>query len=327
MKTILRGTLAANRRWLPWLLAAAALALLLVLLGGSAALLAFPYAQAGALLRRLSLASSAGNLAAWLLFFLLGAVPAGVWLWLKRKDLRWEGDWALPFFSPALWLLLYAMVNPGLLADFLSLDNGAAMTEVAQTALALVFDSFLVLYLVLRLLHRAADGGPEALPRGLCFALSAVAAACVLLFCAVCVPTLVSAFRTEESDLLWGASQYAGFPFAAFARFLIDGGALLADAWAALMGVYLLRELQRDRYGEQSIAAAHALAAFCRTALTVLLLATALYNLVSLFTLSGGADIQLSVPVFSIAFSLLLLLLARAMEDRRVLKQENDLFI
>lgn len=325
MKTILRGTLAANRRWLPWLLAAAALTLLLVLMGGSAALLAFPYAQAGALLRRLSLASAAGDLAAWLLFFLLGAVPASAWLRLRRRGRLLPGDGALPLFSPALWLLLYAMVNPGLLAGLLDLE-GAAATEMAQSAAALAFDSFLVLYLTLRLLRRAAEGGPEALPRGLCLALSAVAAACVLLLCAVQVPALLAAFRTEESGLLLGVRQSA-FPLAACARFLIDGGALLADAWAALMGVSLLRELERDRYGEQSVAIAHALAAFCRTALTVLLAATALYNLCSLFALSGGGELQLSVPVFSIAFSLLMLLLARAMADRRLLQQENELFI
>ncbi len=333
MKSICLETLRCSRRFLLRLAAAAVLTLLLAA-GGVEQLLAFPYAQLGSLLRTLSLSSAAGNIAAWALLLLLGAIPAAVWLTLKKKSLTRGGDGVLLLFTPLLILVLYAMVNPGMLAEFLSLDGSALMQEAAQLALALTFDSFLLLYLALRLMHRAEHGGEDALPRGLILALQAVAAVSVFLLCASCVPAFLAAFEAEEAA--FGSIVYTGdlafmsaasFPFSDFVRFLISGGSLLADAWIALMGIYLLRLLMADRYCEEAVTAAAALAAFCRTAVTVLLTVLALFNFFTLFSLSEGGHIQLSVPVFSVAFSLLMLLISRALADRRALKQENELFI
>lgn len=328
MTTVLQRTLREERRFLLWLLLAAA-AGLSANLGGAELATAFPYGLLGLGLRRLSLASAAGNALAWAGLLVLGAIPAGVWLWLRRRNRLRRGDWALWVFVPVLWLTLYAMVNPAWLAQQLLLSPTVDMTAAVQSALALTVDSFLLLYLALRLMDRAAEG-ETALTRALILALRLTAVVCVGFAFADPVPELF-ACAAEWSGLLSSHTiildESSSPSLGALLEPLLSALALLLDGWIALVGASLLRLLGREPYGEDAVALARSLAAFCRAAVTALLAALALSDLITLLTLDGGGHVRLSLPVFSIAFSLLMLFASRALADRRALKQENDLFI
>lgn len=326
--TVLQRTLREERRFLLWLFPAAA-AGLIANLGGAEPAAAFPYGLLGLGLRQLSLSSAVGNVLAWALLLILGAIPAGVWLLLRRRNRLRRGDWALWVFVPVLWLTLYAMVNPAWLARQLLLSPMADMTAVVQGALALTVDSFLLLYLALRLMDRAAEG-ESALIRALILALRLTAAVCVGFAFADPLPELF-ARAAEWSGLLSSHTFFLNESAApspgALLEPLLSAFALLLDGWIALVGASLLRLLGREPYGEDAVALARALAGFCRAAVTALLAALAFGNLLTLLTLDGGGHVRLSLPVFSIAFSLLMLFASRALADRRALKQENDLFI
>lgn len=328
MMTVLQRTLREERRFLLWLFLAAA-AGLIANLSGTELVMAFPYGLLGMGLRRLSLSSAAGNVLAWALLAALGAIPAAVWLWLRKQDRLRRGDWALWVFVPVLWLTLYAMVNPAWLARQLLLSPMADMTAVVQSALALTVDSFLLLYLALRLMDRAAEG-EAALTRALILALRLTAAVCVGFAFADPLPELF-ACAAQWSGLLSSHTVFLNESVSpspgALLEPLLSALALLLDGWIALMGASLLRLLGREPYGEDAVALARSLAAFCRAAVTALLAALAFGDLLTLLTLDGGGHVRLSLPVFSIAFSLLMLFASRALADRRALKQENDLFI
>lgn len=330
MSDVFTKTLRENRRFLCLLLLLAAAALPLSR-SGMDALLAFPYAQIGDGLRWLSLSSAAGNVLAWALLLALGALPAAVWLWLRKRGRLHGGDWALWVFVPVLWGTLYGMVNPGSLAAALTLSRSGELAAFARPALALTVDSFGLLYLVRRLM--AASEGAQA-HRVLALLLRLMAAACAILLGASALPEIVEACGGLGSGLgsALGSDAFlmggnGGFSLGAFLQTLLSAAALVLDGWLALLGVHLLHLLQDEPYGEGTVAAAKAMAAFCRGAVTAILTALALTNLLTLLTLSDGGHIQLTLPVLTVAFALLMGLISRTLADRRALKQENELFI
>lgn len=328
MNALFSNTLRENRRFLLLLLPVTAAAFLLSRCGMDD-LLAFPYAQLGQGLRWLSLSSAVGNILAWAGLIVLGAVPAMIWWWLRKRGRLRRGDWALLVFVPALWGTLYGMVNPGSLASALLLRRGGALAAFARPALALTVDSFALLYLVLRLMTAAEEEGQSA-SRVLALLLRLVTVTCAALLGATALPEIAEVCSGLGNTL--GADTFVidaggGFSLGAFLRALLEAAALGLDGWLALLGVTLLRQLQSEPYGEGTVSAAKAMAVFCRRAVTALLTALALVNLLTLLTLGSGGHIQLTLPVLTVAFALLMGLVSRTLADRRALKQENELFI
>ena len=88
--------------------------------GSNMEYITFPWKQLGTALRRLSLSGSAGNAAAWVLFFIIGAAPlaAAAILYLRRRSCR--ADWLLPVLSVMLYAALWFYVNPSYMNVYLS---------------------------------------------------------------------------------------------------------------------------------------------------------------------------------------------------------------
>ena len=78
-------------------------------------IVAFPFEQLGEGLRALSLSGGAGNAAAILFYVLLSLIPAGIWLILKKKQKTMPIDFTLFLLSVLLFVVLYYMINPGLM--------------------------------------------------------------------------------------------------------------------------------------------------------------------------------------------------------------------
>ena len=78
-------------------------------------LIAFPFEQIGAGLRVLSLSGAVGNVVAILLYMLLGLIPAGIWGFLHWRKKSEPLDFMLLAISALLFVILYYMINPGLL--------------------------------------------------------------------------------------------------------------------------------------------------------------------------------------------------------------------
>ncbi|MBR2045670.1 MAG: hypothetical protein IJ958_06000, partial [Agathobacter sp.] len=106
-------------------------------------ILNFPLEQIGWGLRQLSLSGGVGNVVAILLFLFVGVLPCGVFLLLKKKGKALFIDWMLVGLSVVLLLVLYYMINPGLLPVSII---GSKML------LGSAFYSVLIGYLVLRVI-------------------------------------------------------------------------------------------------------------------------------------------------------------------------------
>ena len=129
-------------------------------------IVAFPFEQLGVGLRALSLSGGAGNAAAILFYVLLSLIPAGIWLILKKKQKAMPIDFTLFLLSVLLFVVLYYMINPGLM-DF-------AVPGTGKWSLGSTFYSVLLGYLLIRALLKYRNAGAKKLQEGLWLLLGAV---------------------------------------------------------------------------------------------------------------------------------------------------------
>ena len=109
-------------------------------------LAAFPLEQIAVGLRYLSLSGAAGNVIAIVLYVLISLIPL---VFLLRKK-RQPEDCFLVLLSLHLFFALYCMINPGLIVKKMTLSLG---TEFEKALLGLMFYSFLLGYLVIRMVR------------------------------------------------------------------------------------------------------------------------------------------------------------------------------
>ena len=129
-------------------------------------IVAFPFEQLGVGLRALSLSGGAGNAAAILFYVLLSLIPAGIWLILKKKQKTMPIDFTLFLLSVLLFVVLYYMINPGLM--------GFAVPGTGKWSLGSTFYSVLLGYLLIRALLKYRNAGAKKLQEGLWLLLGAV---------------------------------------------------------------------------------------------------------------------------------------------------------
>ena len=116
--------------------------------------------------------------------------------------------------------------------------------------------------------------------------------------------------------------------------FLVLRWAVDALPWAlcvaiACRGLRLLDEVSADRYSAETAAHSAGLTALCSRSLAAVMLTQAGVNLAQLLFAQRLHDVSLNVsfPVFSVAFVFAALLLSRLLGENKALKDDNDLFV
>lgn len=292
-------------------------------------LLAFPFQQLGLGLRVLSLSGAAGNAVAIVLYLVLCLSPAAALLAVRRRRPLHGEDALLGLLAVLLFPVLYFSVNPGLFsisaqtaADFgIALLGGCAW-------------SVLVAWAVLRLLRTLSGAGTERLQRYLSMLLGVLAVYFVFAAFGACFAELLSNLDTlHESNQgyeFWGSSGPMTMTEGFLAlQWAVSALPYLLDLVIVHAARLLLAELAADRYSEAAVAAAERLAALCRKALVAVVLTNVGFNLLQMLFADSLLVIDgfLYLPLFSVAFVLAALLLARFLAENRQLKQDNDLFI
>lgn len=111
--------------------------------------IAFPWEQIGILLRRLSMAGAVGNVAAWVLFTVIGGSPLILWGLLAGRRKSSRADLLLPVLSLTLFAGLWFLTNPFYLEAYLF---SAGVEGMGKCVFALSIDSVLLSWLLLRFL-------------------------------------------------------------------------------------------------------------------------------------------------------------------------------
>lgn len=280
--------------------------------------LAFPFEQIAAGLRALALAGNVGNGLALVLAFGIAALPVLAALRHRGSRAHLPENIALYCLAAAVLAALCTMANPvRLLAVFPALP--ATFLPVAKGIMGCTAWSVAVLWLVLALVRLFRAGSTEALLRYarvalyvLCFVFAAAAA--------------LSCGAKLAADL--SAAQYPADGFMAVFRFAACALPYVLDIVITLA---LMALLDAFTAGDEAAITrgAGVLTRRCTLALGLSAAATAVLNVVQLVFARGISTVAVSadIPVVSLAFAVLILLVARLVVENRRLQASNDLFI
>ena len=297
--------------------------------GGFTSLAAFPFEQAGYVLRQMSLSGTAGNAAAIVLYLTLGLLPCLAWLLLKKQGRLLAVDHLLPALSVLLLAVIYYMVNPGLIVS--------AVPGTGKWLLGCTFYSALSGYLVIRVLAVCRRARPETLESLLQGLLGFLKMVFVYLIFGQNLNRLLNSLRDmgNVSSGLYavGAAQGAhsvGLTCLFFGLgYLVDVLPYAFDLGIVFLAGRLLAALKADRWGDAAAELADRLAGFCAKALGITAGADVMFNVLQVLFGAGlyRMDLVIHVPVLSILFVLAALLSARYIREAQKLKKEHDLII
>ena len=292
-------------------------------------LIAFPFEQIGAGLRAMSLSGTVGNVIAIILYILLGLIPAGIWGFLHWRKKSEPLDFMLLVISVLLFVTLYYMVNPGLLSS--------GVPGTGKWSLGSTFYSILLGYLLIHALLHYKNAGTEKLQKGLWFLLGAVNVVLVYGIFGQELADLLQTLETvqkgntgiELSDGFFTFSNLTPTYVFLFLHFAIRILPYVLDIIVVFLARRLLAAMKEDLYQEESIKLAEKLSHFCMWTLVATIGLDAAFNLLQLFFQSSLYQLEyvVTIPVFSLAFVLAVLLFARYIREMQRLKEDNDLFI
>lgn len=288
--------------------------------------LAFPFQQIGRGLQALSLSGGAGNVIAIPLYVAVSLIPMGVLFLLKRRRELVGEDALLVFLSLLLFATLYYAVNPGLLPAPYGLETSAYLYQslFGGAVYALVF-----CYLAFRALRLFTGKGRERLQDYLAILLRVLAIGFVFVAFGSCFHGLLGDISALQAGNV-GNEDTLGVSYVFLAlRWLVTALSYVLDLVVTLAALDLLAAMKENRYSEVTVEAGHKVSHLCVVSLKITLLATVLLNLLQLMALKLllTVEIQVVVPVLSVAFVLAVLLLTRFVAENRQLKADNDLFI
>lgn len=288
------------------------------------AIIAFPFEQIGWVLREMSLSGAVGNVAAIIIYIIISLIPCGIW-WLLQKKGRCVGeDKLLPLISVLLFAVIYYMINPGLLA--VSSYGGG------KILLGGTFYSVLFGYLVLRILKKFVSADAVQLKKWLRMLAYIVAVLFVYMVFGNRFGTLVDSIRNVNQANSGFSGMSSGLEITyifLILKFVVDVVPYILDIFIILTAIKVLDELLLDPYSDVAVSASERLGNMCVKALVITVISEIVFHLLQL-VFSGSIrqiNVVVSIPVFSMAFILAVLLTVRYICENQRLKKENDLFI
>lgn len=281
-------------------------------------LLAFPFEQLGAGLRILSLSGRMGNGLALALCVSVSLLPT-VFAFCLKSEKAYRGEKiALCCLSAVLFIVLLGMANPSrLLSEFPFVTE--EFLPVVKGVMGCTVWSFVVLWLMLRLVRLFRGGDMTKLFGYLRVVLYALCLIFVSAITLSCGSTLLSDLSAKQQSM---DGMLAVFRFVASALpYVLDIGITLS--LLTLLDAFIAKN------GDDTARYAESLSRRCCLALGITAAATAALNVIQLLLSRSLSDISVNVniPVVSLAFILLVLLLSRLITENRRLQRDNDLFI
>lgn len=285
----------------------------------------FPFGQIGEALHALSLASSAGNIAAMIIYLLISILPV---LYLVDRVARQKKepdaiDILLIMMSVMLFIMMYLMVNPG----YVNSNLYGAMPGKGG-ALAMTFWSMVVGYAVLKCMKASVGTDEKKLAKYLKLILTAVAVTIVAEIVLGIFTEVVPAARgVREVDQLLN-SDYNTTVFL-WIKYFADKIPSVLNIFVIVHAIKMVDQLRADRYSQETISAAEKLSRICRISVTVMIITSIAVNLSQflIWTKVYKANYVVDIPLFSIAMCIAVLLLSKFIASDKALKEDNDMII
>ena len=265
-------------------------------------LLSFPLEKSADFLGSLSLSGSVGNAIAVVIYAFICLIPVFVLLFRISRKTFVKTDSILVLMSAVLFAVIYLLINPS--------EMGAHGMGEEASMVAFSFWSLLVGYLVLKFAEILKNTEGKRTERLLSVVLKIIGAVFMFALC-------TSEFTKAEVGIVTVFSA-------------------LNSVLPALLGIRtvffaldLLTEFSLDRYSENTVREAEKLSRFCILALELTVGISALLSVLQLRFINELSSVNFSVeiPLVSIGFILLLLMLSGFIKESKALKEDNDSFI
>ncbi|MGI6084803.1 MAG: hypothetical protein ACOYIF_05095 [Acetivibrionales bacterium] len=288
--------------------------------------IAFPFRQIAMLLRTLSLSGSLGNAISIILYAAICLVPAFVLFYFRKKRKLYAEDALLAVLSAVLFIVIYLMINPGLLGTYLGIPAGQS---VSKPLLGGIVYSVLVGYVLLRIMRLFFSAETFQLQKYLMVLLYLIIFLLVFVIFGTQFSHMLDSFEKLRTDNI-GNEYLLGTSYIFLVlEYLVNALPYALVILVVFGGQNLLKELSIDRYSEKSVVAAEKLSHICGLALIITVLSNMVFNLLQLVLIKmllvvNGA---VQIPLFSIAFVLAALLLAQYIRENKQLKDANDMFV
>ena len=265
-------------------------------------LLSFPLEKSADFLGSLSLSGSVGNAVAVVIYAFICLIPVFVLLFRISRKTFVKTDSILVLMSAVLFAVIYLLINPS--------EMGAHGMGEEASMVAFSFWSLLVGYLVLKFAEILKNTEGKRTERLLSVVLKIIGAVFMFALCTleftkaeVGIVTVFSALNSVLPAVLGIRTVF----------FALD----------------LLTEFSLDRYSENTVREAEKLSRFCILALELTVGVSALLSVLQLRFINELSSVKFSVeiPLVSIGFILLLLMLSGFIKESKALKEDNDSFI
>lgn len=265
-------------------------------------LLSFPLEKSADFLGSLSLSGAFGNAIAVVLYALICLIPVFVLLFRISRKTFVKTDSILVLMSAVLFAVIYLLINPS--------EMGAHGMGEEASMVAFSFWSLLVGYLVLKFAEILKNTEGKRTEKLLSVVLKIIGAVFMFALC-------TSEFTKAEVGIVTVFSA-------------------LNSVLPAILGIRtvffaldLLTEFSLDRYSENTVREAEKLSRFCILALELTVGISALLSVLQLRFINELSSVNFSVdiPLVSIGFILLLLMLSGFIKESKALKEDNDSFI
>ncbi len=288
--------------------------------------LAFPFEQIGLILRFLSLSGGLGNIVAFLLYLILCLIPIGYFiLIIKRRKLYFE-DGLLVLFSLSLFVILYLMTNPYIISTF---PYSGFFQKLNMALLGSCLYSILLGYFILRILRLFSKSNITMLSKYITSLLYIINVIFIYLIFGAGFSDLLNSFIALQNGNL-GNEHLLGvtYIFLIF-EYVISVLPYAMNIIIVIISLNLLKELQLDRYSSETISVAKKISIFCTLSLKITIVSYIGFNVAQLLFAKSLMVIRgsLEIPLFSILFVLMILLLTRLITENKMLKEDNDLFV
>lgn len=265
--------------------------------------LSYPLEKLSDFLGFLSLKSTAGNAAAIIIYALACLLPVFVLLFKVQKQTFRKNDSLLVLMSAVLFAVIYLLINPSEMGFRSEIDGASAMV-------AFSFWSLFFGYLILKFTENVSEADGDRVLKLLSGVIKVIGAVFVFALCNV---------KTALAEI--GIMTLLGFINTAvpYALGLIT----------VFLALGLSGEFKKDRYSENTVKVAEKLSSFCILSVNISVIVSALYNVLQLRYINelSSVDFKLQVPLFSLGFILLVLIMVSFLKESRALKEDNDSFI
>jgi len=288
--------------------------------------MAFPFEQIGLGLRHLSLSGELGNIVAIVLYIAICLIPAAIVLILWKKRKLYAEDGLLVLLSAVLFVVLYVMINPGALRIS---TGGAVGLTVVKTIYGSVAYSIICGYIILRVLRRITIGKADKNIKYISVMLCLLNMLFVYMIFGAGLHDVIGHFAALRGGNIGNEHLLGPSYIFLVLQFFVDALPHVMNILIVFSALRLLYEMKEDRFSIETVTAAKQTTRLCTIALVAITLANIAFNVLPILFIGTLLVINVSVqiPILSIIFVMVALLLTRIITENKQLKDDNDMFI